>query len=86
MVFPSFRTVAAVTLLTALLELSALPVNAQPRQLQAPAQLETDCLERLWQWLTALWAPAGGLQQVQGSSQAVAPSDANRGMTIDPNG
>jgi hypothetical protein len=92
MSFPSFRTAAAAATLTVLLGLAAVQVNAQPREHRAPVQVETHNLERLWQWLTEIWAPAGGLQQMQekstwqGGSTAVAPSDTHRGMTIDPNG
>ena len=94
MSFPSFRAAAAAATLTALLGLSALRADAQPREYRVPEQAESHSLERLWQWLTELWSPADSSQPMQeksiwqGSSSDAAQttSDLHRGMTIDPNG
>jgi hypothetical protein len=87
--------VIAATILAVSLGLSSLPVHAQAWGTQTAAQTEAGWMERLWQWIEALWTPAAPLERIQENSTGVGtatrpdsatPTRLDRGVTVDPNG
>jgi hypothetical protein len=99
--YKTFRTLAPVFVLAAVLCLAGMPVSAAPRSEAASPAVEMGWLSGIWQWLGQLWQGGGGTSW---QSQASAPltgtsgagtggvdslkysDSADRGAALDPNG
>jgi hypothetical protein len=81
----TFRTFVAVAALTTIPVLHAATAQAGTRREPAAAQAEKSPVESLWQWLTEILSPSGGLERIFGSSTFDTWSP-NRGGVYDPNG